>query len=831
MATNIRIEYKVIRGELVKAKKDVEELSKQNKLLQNNVNGLENQYKKLDAQVKKSNSGFAGMRGQLGQLGAAFGITSGIFLFAGALKNAAKTVVDFQKQNAILAGVLGKSRKDIKALTEDAKRLGGTTVKTASQVTGLQISLSRLGFSEQQIINLTGSLITGSIALNAELDETAELVGAMVRTFDEFTTLDADEILDKLTVATQKSALNFQKLQAALPIVGGAANAAGIPFSRLLALLGKLSDAGIDTSTSATSLRNIFIDAAGSGKNYADILADIAGASDSLTASTDEFGRRTAVSASIISNQIGAIDDLTEALEKSEGAAVKLAKEQEDTLAFSITKVASAYEGLILTLEDGEGAFGSLTTNILKLTSGALTLLTFDAEKITNLFGELTRAQLLYNEGVEKGTKIVKDNIKETSTLDEQISSLLATQNFYVDQLEESRKGMDAFTEAGKAGSIEANQLRTKIMGLEGTTSALAAALSGLNEKQDERSKKTTEEIGLLGKLKAELKEEVRLRSLALTEDEVLRRTRRVEQIKDEIDALTKLNKIKKEELFITERIESAQSFLRESARTLTKEQLVDGIKRVNLLSEENKNKTDGAIRFDQEEKQRKKAAREQAIEAGVQLGNFLFENKQNNLQREFDLLEFQKERDLERAGDNAEQRQIIEERYAKKAGELKTKQAKAEKAQALFSIAISTARGIMGALGSIPPNPALAIAIGVTGGIQAGAVLSQKIPKFRQGGAIGGHLHEQGGTMIEAEKGEYVLRREAVAKYGIPMLEELNNSSLNPNIVVMNDNKGIEDALKSRPENRLVWDERGFTAYQQRQNNTRVQKAKRYSV
>ena len=828
MATNIRIEYKVIRGELVKAKKDVEELSKQNKLLQNNVNGLENQYKKLDAQVKKSNSGFAGMRGQLGQLGAAFGITSGIFLFAGALKNAAKTVVDFQKQNAILAGVLGKSRKDIKALTEDAKRLGGTTVKTASQVTGLQISLSRLGFSEQQIINLTGSLITGSIALNAELDETAELVGAMVRTFDEFTTLDADEILDKLTVATQKSALNFQKLQAALPIVGGAANAAGIPFSRLLALLGKLSDAGIDTSTSATSLRNIFIDAAGSGKNYADILADIAGASDSLTASTDEFGRRTAVSASIISNQIGAIDDLTEALEKSEGAAVKLAKEQEDTLAFSITKVASAYEGLILTLEDGEGAFGSLTTNILKLTSGALTLLTFDAEKITNLFGELTRAQLLYNEGVEKGTKIVKDNIKETSTLDEQISSLLATQNFYVDQLEESRKGMDAFTEAGKAGSVEANQLRTKILGLEGTTSALAAALSGLNEKQDERAAKSKDELSLLGKLKSELKEEIRLRGLALTKGEVLQRTERIQQIKDEIDSLTKLVQIKKEEFFI----EQASSKSKNSLQNSVEKSIANQLEKIA----KGRKKADAIEKADDIDKAKSKAdlvaeARDQQIEAGLELGNVLFENKKNNIQREFDVLELNKEKELSLAGDNAEKRQMIEERYAKKAGELKTKQAKAEKAQALFSIAISTARGIMGALGSIPPNPALAIAIGITGGIQAGAVLSQKIPKFRQGGAIGGHLHEQGGTMIEAEKGEYVLRREAVAKYGIPMLEELNNSSLNPNIVVMNDNKGIEDALKSRPENRLVWDERGFTAYQQRQNNTRVQKAKRYSV
>jgi len=365
-------------------------------------------------------------------------------------------------------------------------------------------------------------------------------------------------------------------------------------------------------------------------------------------------------------------------------------------------------------------------------------------------------------------------------------------------------------------------------MGLEGTTSALAAALSGLNEKQDERSKKTTEEIGLLGLLKEELKEEVRLRALLSNPKDILDKTKRIEQIKDEIDSLTKLVQIKKEEFFI----EQASSKSKNSLQNSVEKSIANQLEKIA----KGRKKADAIEKADDIDKAKSKAdlvaeARDQQIEAGLELGNVLFENKKNNIQREFDVLELNKEKELSLAGDNAEKRQMIEERYAKKAGELKTKQAKAEKAQALFSIAISTARGIMGALGSIPPNPALAIAIGVTGGIQAGAVLSQKIPKFRQGGAIGGHLHEQGGTMIEAEKGEYVLRREAVAKYGIPMLEELNNSSLNPNIVVMNDNKGIEDALKSRPENRLVWDERGFTAYQQRQNNTRVQKAKRYSV
>ena len=103
-------------------------------------------------------------------------------------------------------------------------------------MTQLQIAYARLGFTQNEIINLTEGTIAGSIALNAELDETANLTGAIVRTFDDLKTTDAARIQDVLAAATQKSALNFEKLQTSLPIVAGAANAVGIPFTKLVSL-------------------------------------------------------------------------------------------------------------------------------------------------------------------------------------------------------------------------------------------------------------------------------------------------------------------------------------------------------------------------------------------------------------------------------------------------------------------------------------------------------------------------------------------------------------------------------------------------------------------
>ena len=142
--------------------------------------------------------------------------------------------------------------------------------------------------------------IAGSIAMKSELSEAADLVGAVVNTFDDFSSVDAPQIIDQLTLSTQKSALSFIKLQTSIPIVAGAASAAGVPFTKLLALLGKLSDSGIDASSSANALKRIFIEAKAKGSDFGEILESIEKNKDKLTDLAEEFGVRAAGSSVIL---------------------------------------------------------------------------------------------------------------------------------------------------------------------------------------------------------------------------------------------------------------------------------------------------------------------------------------------------------------------------------------------------------------------------------------------------------------------------------------------------------------------------------------------------
>ena len=121
---------------------------------------------------------------------------------------------------------------------------------------------------------------------------------------------------------------------------------------------------------------------------------------------------------------------------------------------------------------------------------------------------------------------------------------------------------------------------------------------------------------------------------------------------------------------------------------------------------------------------------------------------------------------DLER--DKARQRIALEKRTNQAIANEKTKQARSDKALALFNIAINTASSIIktGAQLGYPAAIPFQVIAGIIGGIQLAAVASKPLPKFEKGGLIGGKLHSQGGTLIEAEQGEYMVNRRQSAKH-----------------------------------------------------------------
>ena len=116
-----------------------------------------------------------------------------------------------------------------------------------------------------------------------------------------------------------------------------------------------------------------------------------------------------------------------------------------------------------------------------------------------------------------------------------------------------------------------------------------------------------------------------------------------------------------------------------------------------------------------------------------------------------------------------------------KKKAELARKQAIRDKATKAFEIGINTSSAIMRAWSDSGPfgGPIFSAIIGAMGALQLATVMAAPLPKAAKGGLIQGKSHAQGGVMLEAEGGEYIINRKATA-LNMPLLEALNNSSLN---------------------------------------------------
>jgi len=93
------------------------------------------------------------------------------------------------------------------------------------------------------------------------------------------------------------------------------------------------------------------------------------------------------------------------------------------------------------------------------------------------------------------------------------------------------------------------------------------------------------------------------------------------------------------------------------------------------------------------------------------------------------------------------------------------------------LSVIMETAAAIMKAA----PRPGLMALMGAMGAMQLATINAQQPPKMAQGGLIGGRRHSQGGTLIEAEQGEFVMSRNAVDAIGVENLNRMNMGGAAP--------------------------------------------------
>jgi TP901 family phage tail tape measure protein len=370
--------------ELRKKWKDLAIQNKQNtkegRALLKQINKLDDKLKSVDASVGQFQrnvgnytQGFKRLGSiwkQLTNVVTQFGIALGGVAIA---RNAFNVIKDFDQALANLKAISGATTQEMELLSKQAKELGSTTSFTASQVAGLQTELAKLGFNPTEIEQSTESILLFAKATGADLSEAASLTGSALRAFG----LDAEDsgrVASVLGVATTKTALDFGKLNTALSTVAPVANSFGFSIEETTALLGQLSNAGFDASSAATSTRNILLnlaDANGklakklgrpvkSAKDLSAGLLELKSQGVDLAEALELTDKRSVAAFQTFLEGADGLDDLVDGLTDVEDELENIAEIQDDTLQGSISRLQSAWEGYILSLNEAGGAGESL---------------------------------------------------------------------------------------------------------------------------------------------------------------------------------------------------------------------------------------------------------------------------------------------------------------------------------------------------------------------------------------------------------------------------------------------------------------------------------------
>lgn len=289
-------------------------------------------------------------------------------------KDSIEVTSSYNHAVSILSAITGESRDNLKLLTDQAREYGATTKYTATEVVQLQTELAKLGYTQKEIHNMTGGVLSFAQATGVELADAASLAGASLRIFNADSTR-TQEFVDKMSASTTKSALNFEYLSTALSIVGPVANSFGFKIEDVLALLGQLANAGFDASSAATALRNIFLNLADSngklakalGKPVTNLdeltkgLAALKAANIDLGAALELTDKRSVAAFSKFLDAASDARQLRDALNEANGAAKDMAKTMSDDLDGDVKSLRSAYDDLMITLGGGQSVWRNLT--------------------------------------------------------------------------------------------------------------------------------------------------------------------------------------------------------------------------------------------------------------------------------------------------------------------------------------------------------------------------------------------------------------------------------------------------------------------------------------
>lgn len=356
-----------------------QELQKQTKALEDVENASDeagDEIEETGKQAEKSSGGFTVLKGALANL-----VADGFRKAISAAKDFVTQMVEvgktFDSSMSQVAAVSGATADDLQTLRDKAQEMGSTTKFTASEAADAFNYMAMAGWKTEEMLGGIDGILNLAAASGSDLATTSDIVTDALTAMG-YKAKDAGRLADVMAAASSNANTNVELMgltfQYAAPLVG----ALGYSMEDTAVAIGLMANAGIKGEKSGTALRSILTRLASPPKDCAESLNELGvslkdetGKMKSLEtvmqdlrkafANLDETEQATHAShiagqeamsglLAIVNAAPEDFSKLTKAVEKSDGAAKKMADTMLDNLGGDMTVLKSQIEGVQLTL-------------------------------------------------------------------------------------------------------------------------------------------------------------------------------------------------------------------------------------------------------------------------------------------------------------------------------------------------------------------------------------------------------------------------------------------------------------------------------------------------
>lgn len=330
--------------------------------------------------LKRTQQGMMGLRGLGSQFTsglktvgtvASIGAIGTAALGTRAAINSIDVAAGFEQEMTKVGVISGATSSDMRDLKNTALDLGANSSKSATEVAYAMENLSSKGMDATETMVAMPGILAASEASGEDLADTTDVVVSAINAY-KLEAGDATHIADVMAMSANKTAADIEGLGYSFKYAAPLAHLLGISLEELAAATGVMMDAGMRGEQAGTTLRMAFlrlakptkkaqqaldelgisaVDAEGNFKSITDITREWNAATQDLTETQQLayagtiFGTEAATGmVNLFSEGADRIDEVTKALENSNGAAERAATTMRNTYAGALEDLSGSIE-------------------------------------------------------------------------------------------------------------------------------------------------------------------------------------------------------------------------------------------------------------------------------------------------------------------------------------------------------------------------------------------------------------------------------------------------------------------------------------------------------